>query len=127
MYEEFINPDNGYLYVWVEGPVELLDMEIPVEAQNSTKPDGSQKTAREYLTIEPYISRDGTKAIILLNEILEPRRTGVTEENIALWDAYLTPLGLGYATGEWMGLDASACDNKVSAKLIADYFGEEVI
>ena len=127
MYEEFINPDNGYLYVWVEGPVALLDMEIPVEAQNSTKPDGSQKTAREYLTLEPHISRDGTKAIILLNEMLEPRRTGVTEENIAEWDTFLTPLGLGYATGEWMGLVASPCENKVAAKLAADYFGEEVI
>lgn len=127
MYEEFINPDNGYLYVWVEGPAALLDLEIPVEAQNSTKPDGSQKTAREYLTLEPLISMDGTKAIILLNEILETRRTGVTEENIALWDAYLTPLGLGYATGNWMGLEASPCENKVAAKLAAYYFGEEGI
>jgi hypothetical protein len=127
MYEEFTNPDNGFLYVWVEGPVQMLDMEIPSEAANSKRADGTQKTPRDYLTLEPMISKDGKTAIILLNEMLEPRRIGVVEENIAKWDTFLAPLGLGYATGSWMGLDQSTCENKVSKRIAEAYSDEDAL
>lgn len=127
MYEEFTNPDNGFLYVWVEGPVQMLDMEIPSEAANSKRDDGTQKTPRDYLTLEPMISKDGKTAIILLNEMLEPRRIGVVEENIAKWDKFLAPLGLGYATGSWMGLDQSTCENKVSKRIAEAYSDEDAL
>lgn len=127
MYEEFTNPDNGFLYVWVEGPVQMLDMEIPSEAANSKRADGAKKTPRDYLTLEPMISKDGKTAIILLNEMLEPRRIGVVEENIAKWDKFLAPLGLGYATGSWMGLDQSTCENKVSKRIAEAYSDEDVL
>lgn len=127
MYEEFTNPDNGYLYVFVEGAVETLDVEIPSEAAESKRSDGTQKTAREYLTLDPMISKDGKTAIILLNEMLEPRRTGVVEENIAKWDKFLTPLGLGHATGKWMGIDSAKCENKVSKRIAEAYFNEDAV
>lgn len=135
MYEEFINPDNGFYYVFVEGPSVLLGAPIPEGANNSTKitiidgePVESQKTIMEYLTIPPYVSKDGSKAIILLNEMLEPRYNGVTEDNIDYWNQFLEPLGLGYSSGNWMGIDQSACSNKVSDKLMSDdYRTDDII
>ena len=127
MYEEFTNPDNGYLYVYVEGPVQMLDIPIPSEAAESKRSDGTQKTAREYLTLDPMISKDGATAIILLNEMLSPRRIGVVEENIAKWDKFLTPLGLGHATGKWMGLDSAKCENKVSKRIAEAYADEDAV
>ena len=126
-FEEFTHPspNNNGLYIYVQGPAALLDTHVPTNVANAYKIDyvdgeavtNGTKTVVEYLTLAPVYSVYSNSVIILLNEKYDPRINGVNEANIAKWDAVLSAYGLGYDSGGWMGLDGSACTNKVSALL----------
>jgi hypothetical protein len=120
MYEKFKHPNNPYLYAWVVAPVSFLDMPTPVEARNSgtyevsvtlddegleseTRELIGTKLIKDYLALLPQISNDGSLALCLLCEALDPRMTGVTEEDLAFWDEQLEAYGLG--SDVWLTLE----------------------
>ena len=119
MYGKFKHPNNSGLYAFIEAPVVLLLTEVPEIAVHSKKEDGSQKTVAEYLTLAPLLSVDGTTCIILLNELLPYRNLGVDEANLARWDEFATPLGVGSTT--WLTLDEYR-----ERKASSDYPQEEI-
>lgn len=127
MYERFKHSSNPWLYAFVVAPVELLGTEVVPESRNALKTaeydeegqiiEGTQvyKTIEEYLSLPPRISNDGTKCLVLLNESLAPRMTGVTEADLEFWDANLKQYGLG--SDVWLTID--------EANSLADFKQEE--
>lgn len=103
MYEKYKHPNNDGLYAFVEAPSGLLDTHVPVEARNALDKDGNPKLIKDYLTLSPQISLDGTTCIILLNESIEDRLGGVNEADLAFWDEALAPYGLGEVS--WLTIE----------------------
>lgn len=115
-YVDYKHPQNGHYYVYITVPVAMLDLTAPADANNAKKDivydeeTGEElsyelKTMREYLTLEPVVSVDGTTAICLLNEAYTARQKGVSYEDIVFWDEHLTEYGLGSVSGAWMTIE----------------------
>ena len=89
---------------WAECPVSMLNELIPAEAPKSTvvltaDEEGTPLTTRQK-TLEEYVfsvqrSLDGSTAIIRLCAIdgATYRTVGVTDEDLALWEAFLASYG----------------------------------
>lgn len=130
MYEKFKHPRNNNLYAFIEAPVELLNIEVPVGAKWSSvitgydengEPITRQKTMSEFLLHKIY-SLDGTKVLVLLSAMQSPvyRIRGVNESDLNDWDLYLTPYNLNYASGAWMTID------EYKVKLNSIEYNEEI-
>ena len=104
-YERFKHPRNEYHYAWIVAPVELLDVPIPDGARNADvlDEDGNvvrRKVVSEYLAMPPTISNDGTLALCILCEALEPRIFGVTTADLDFWDLHLPAFGI--TLNDWL-------------------------
>lgn len=106
-YARFRHASNQWYYAFVLVPAALLELSAPPEARNSIKSaeydadgnviDGTQvyKNMHEYLAARPLVNESGSEALVLLNEALAPRMTGVTVHDLAFWDEHLQAYGLG--------------------------------
>ena len=114
-YAAFRHKTNGHIYVYIEVPVELLQSPVPEDATGAKKnveydEEGNEVsfevyTIAEYLTVPPTISKDGTRAVCLLNERQAPRMKGVSSQDMDFWDEHLKPLELGLDSGKWMTIE----------------------
>jgi len=121
MYEEFKHPNNNALYAFIAAPAALLATTVPPGAKwgtvetapaqydgegNETVPAATRQKTIEEFVIKADRSVDGTKAIVLLAAMECPtmRTYGVNEQDLAEWDAFLTPYGLNYESGSWLTL-----------------------
>jgi hypothetical protein len=104
-----------YYRAWAECPVEFLNEEIPQEALTyfygeHTDEEGNAIAhepliLKDFILGKPIYSKAGTKCIITLaarNGIMY-RTMYVTEQDVAVWDQYLS--GYGYPSSTWLDED----------------------
>jgi len=104
-----------YYRAWAECPVEFLNEEIPQEAltyfygermdeEGSVIPH-DPLILKDFILGKPIYSKNGTKCIITVaaRNGLMYRTMYVTEQDIAVWEQYLT--AYGYPSSTWLDKD----------------------
>jgi hypothetical protein len=92
------------LYAFVEAPAQMLGVIVPPGAKWGTRDDGKQKTIGEFCFIHAY-SLDKSKVVVMLAAIEAPtyRNIGVTVQDLADWELFLT--AYGFTPDTWMNIE----------------------